>query len=574
VTDIIRIKRRNAGGAGAPSSLRAGELAYNDIDGKLYYGKGNNGSGGATSIVAIGGETLVMADAPSDGKSYMRFNAGWLSGGTLSGTLTVNGAQVGINKSASGLSNQLIGYTALVVRWIAELGNADAESGSNAGSNFRIARYDDSGVLIDYPLTINRANGAITVGGSSLIIDKTGGNPTLQFVKHGNYAPTITILQGSSVRWVHYLGIGDETGSNVGSDICINSYDDSGTLLGRGDFGNTLRLTRSTGRLNIGADPQDPFDAVTKRFLQNRAGGPYLVNGKITETHASNAATYAVKTLAGADPSAADPVWCEFPDGSLLAITAALSLTIPSGAVFAGANIPFRLWFVLFNDAGTARIGVRRSTANSGVITGFEPTGVGSATAISTSATAFITYANATVSAKPFRIIGFASYDSGLATGGAYAASPTSITLVDQGTKLPGDAVQSTTFATGTQTTTSGSTPVASAITQTITPTSPCNPIKVEAISDHLMSVGSTAGGSRTQLYRNDTTAIGNQMYAGYIVVGLTNLGGHTILRVLDFPGTTSNTRYRTFFFNDAGHNATIYCPWIYGQIDLTELMG
>jgi hypothetical protein len=217
---------------------------------------------------------------------------------------------------------------------------------------------------------------------------------------------------------------------------------------------------------------------------------------------------------------------------------------------------------------------VRRSTANSGVITGFEPTGVGSATAISTSATAFITYANATVSAKPFRIIGFASYDSGLATGGAYAASPTSITLVDQGTKLPGDAVQSTTFATGTQTTTSGSTPVASAITQTITPTSPCNPIKVEAISDHLMSVGSTAGGSRTQLYRNDTTAIGNQMYAGYIVVGLTNLGGHTILRVLDFPGTTSNTRYRTFFFNDAGHNATIYCPWIYGQIDLTELMG
>jgi hypothetical protein len=58
MADVIRIKRRAVGGAaGPPSSLAAAELAYNEQDGKLYYGKGNSG-GLATSIVNIGGETF------------------------------------------------------------------------------------------------------------------------------------------------------------------------------------------------------------------------------------------------------------------------------------------------------------------------------------------------------------------------------------------------------------------------------------------------------------------------------------------------------------------------------------
>lgn len=58
MTDTLRIKRRVAGGAaGAPASLVHAELAYNEVDDVLYYGKGA-GAGAppaATSIVAIGG---------------------------------------------------------------------------------------------------------------------------------------------------------------------------------------------------------------------------------------------------------------------------------------------------------------------------------------------------------------------------------------------------------------------------------------------------------------------------------------------------------------------------------------
>jgi phage-related tail fiber protein len=54
----VRIKRRDSSGApGAPSSLLNAELAFNEADDTLYYGKGTGGAGGtATTIVAIAGK--------------------------------------------------------------------------------------------------------------------------------------------------------------------------------------------------------------------------------------------------------------------------------------------------------------------------------------------------------------------------------------------------------------------------------------------------------------------------------------------------------------------------------------
>lgn len=57
--NTLRIKRRNSGAAGAPSSLMNGELAANEVGGSgstvLYYGYGDAGGGAAASILAIGG---------------------------------------------------------------------------------------------------------------------------------------------------------------------------------------------------------------------------------------------------------------------------------------------------------------------------------------------------------------------------------------------------------------------------------------------------------------------------------------------------------------------------------------
>lgn len=56
----------------------------------------------------------------------------------------------------------------------------EAETGSNAGSNFQVMRYDDTGTAIDQPFMISRASGAVTIGGTTgtaggLVINRNGG---------------------------------------------------------------------------------------------------------------------------------------------------------------------------------------------------------------------------------------------------------------------------------------------------------------------------------------------------------------------------------------------------------------
>ena len=56
MANTIRIKRRATGAVGAPESLENAELAFNEVDNILYYGKGSGGAGGtATTVEAIGG---------------------------------------------------------------------------------------------------------------------------------------------------------------------------------------------------------------------------------------------------------------------------------------------------------------------------------------------------------------------------------------------------------------------------------------------------------------------------------------------------------------------------------------
>ena len=51
----IRIRRRQSGSAGAPGVLRSSELAFSEVDGILYYGKGADAQGNASEILGIGG---------------------------------------------------------------------------------------------------------------------------------------------------------------------------------------------------------------------------------------------------------------------------------------------------------------------------------------------------------------------------------------------------------------------------------------------------------------------------------------------------------------------------------------
>ncbi len=88
MANTIRIKRRATGNAGAPTSLENAELAFNEVDNILYYGKGTGGAGGtATTVEAIAGTgafiTLTSDQTISGNKTF--------NGVTIVATPTANG---------------------------------------------------------------------------------------------------------------------------------------------------------------------------------------------------------------------------------------------------------------------------------------------------------------------------------------------------------------------------------------------------------------------------------------------------------------------------------------------------
>ena len=61
MANMIQLKRRVSGVAGAPAELKSGELAHNEVDNTVYVGKGDDGSGNATSIVPVAGSGGFIA---------------------------------------------------------------------------------------------------------------------------------------------------------------------------------------------------------------------------------------------------------------------------------------------------------------------------------------------------------------------------------------------------------------------------------------------------------------------------------------------------------------------------------
>jgi hypothetical protein len=311
----------------------------------------------------------------------------------------------------------------------------------------------------------------------------------------------------------------------------------------------------------------------TTAFVRALAAQHNLVNGKLVESHAGNAATFAIKTLAGSDPSTSDPVMVIFPDASILTITAALSLVIPSGATVNIGNYPCRLWFALANDAGTPRLVAMRAVTT-GQVVSFDPRGVINTVApLGNNACTY--YSTVAFTSKPYRVIAFADYESGIPTAGSWTVSPTRITMVGPNTPLPGDIVQTQSALIGGLGVNCNSGGwVATTITAVITPFSPINPIQVECYSDHHFNAAATADHLYAQLFRNDVTAIGiAQMDYTW---SYTTIWGMIMFaqKFLDFPVTTAATRYRLFGHLTNNGSNYFYLPWGAASLTLQEIMA
>lgn len=347
----------------------------------------------------------------------------------------------------------------------------------------------------------------------------------------GNY--TVDIFSGDSSTTGFTLSVAPGTENNTFVFISgvyqdKSEYAVSGTTL-------TFSAAPPTGTNNIQVVsgvtlalgvPGDATVTLAKLTDSTLALGQSIINGYLVWSVSGNVLTVALKTLAGADPSAADPVKIVFRSATpatgvpvIRSVTAATSISINNTALLGTINsTAFRIWCVAFDDGGTVRLGVINCLQTATTVPNIYPLagfGIASSTQEGdASDNAHVFYTDgAAVSSKAYSVLGYATWESGLATAGTWSAAPTRQQLFGLGVPLPGAEIQAQwarpgTSATGTTVlpfddTIPQSTEGDQYLSQSITPTSSANVLRVSVVA-HLAS--SAANRISAALFR-DTTA-------------------------------------------------------------------
>jgi len=289
---------------------------------------------------------------------------------------------------------------------------------------------------------------------------------------------------------------------------------------------------------------------------------PVFINGALAVSAAGGALTIAVKTNAGADPSAGDPVTAVFRDvtgttgtATVLSLTAANSLVVSSGSTLGvvSANA-IRLWVVGINDAGTFRVGVVNlwDTANlfplnEGIIAATTAEGgAGGAD------TAGVVYTGTATTNKALIILGYLEWNSSGVTAGTWTTSNYITTqMLSPGVHRPGDQVRSYYKVDSSPTTVAINTYATTGLSQGIIVSSAANVVVVEA-SGHMYNgtVGS-ASGATSQIDASilrGATAIGSAPFIFALgktgTVDGVDIYAPVTMMAQDFPNTTSLTTY------------------------------
>ena len=246
--------------------------------------------------------TVAGAFTPANWAQHMT-----VAGGTMTGALicTANNpsitvqpsagqaAAITLNKAASGIGDNIYGATAGLNRWVLQLGDGTAESGSNAGSNFSLSAYNDAGTIVSPPaLNIVRSSGLVTAGGLTgiAIQPPASQNALLQLYKPATgYGCQINTFTGSNMRWSQQMGDATaETGSDTGSNYSLYAFKDNAS------YTLALSISRATGLATVAADPTSALGIATKQYVDSHASCVKITGGTI-----SNAANMILTLPAG-----------------------------------------------------------------------------------------------------------------------------------------------------------------------------------------------------------------------------------------------------------------------------------
>lgn len=166
------------------------------------------------------------------------------------------------NVNSTSNSHQILFTRSGINRW--NLNGLDgAETGSDAGTAFTLKAYNDSGTLIDTPLTITRASGGtITMGGTARTVATTGGR-VLKYV--------VTSTTPTTLDAAHHVVV-----ANSGSALTIN-LPAVATSAGR----EYKIYNKGAGTVTVDANASELIESSTTLSLAQYKGATLVCDGAI-----------------------------------------------------------------------------------------------------------------------------------------------------------------------------------------------------------------------------------------------------------------------------------------------------
>ncbi len=293
MANAIRIKRRASGNAGAPSSLQNAELAFNEVDDVLYYGKGTGGAGGtATTVEAIGGKGAFVAATGNQSVSGVKtFNSSPLvptaatssndttaastafvkSLGYLSGnqTITFSGDATGSGATSVSLTLANSGVTAGTYRSV----TVDVKGRVTAGTNpTTLAGYGITDSIVN-AVSATAPLQSSTVGGTATVsFANQTANQVLAAPDGTSGSPTFRVLAATDIPSLSASKI-----SNFDTQVRISRLDQMAVP--------TASVSLNSQKITNLATPTASTDAATKGFVE----GLGYITGNQTITFSGDA---------------------------------------------------------------------------------------------------------------------------------------------------------------------------------------------------------------------------------------------------------------------------------------------
>jgi hypothetical protein len=477
------------------------------------------------------------------------------------------------------------------------------------------ANYSFSVTSADVTLTTTQCQNAIFIVNGTLTANH---NVILPFQNNGTSVSTMTAVGGKFVVVNNGAGAYNlsvkTAAANATSGVAIvpqgfvaEVYSD-GTNVGYASNGLPGYAAASTGNPNgplagtagsINTNPSLAYDYVNNAFylctttgtagsavwsqpaVSVTRGFDTAYNLSFTTSVSANILTVtAVAANTGTTPTLTNPIGFVFGDATIgngdpvtVNATGVLSIsTFTTGASFGATNgTAFRLWITGFNNGGSPVLALR-NCSNSAQIFHLNESVLASTVGMSATANlagVFYTPNGVTLSASAYRILGFLEYSTGLVTVGTYNNPPTAVRLFGPGVKKPGEIVQIVLGVATTGGTAGTGGFVAFGLSQSLSPTSAVNLVRVSG--NAVYGAGGASAGAILQKFSRGT----GPTFVGPVVPGnIPTLSNLTIpISFYDAPGTTAAIGYPLYFEANSGvvSNGVANSS---STVELWEIMG